>query len=800
MPTNLDLNLLPLVRTDGQDRNDLPGLLMVTPPKRSARGRDEDRLILYFSMQGNSPLSREQIDQILGSLARTYYKTAGSVTSALRTTADVMNTFLLDRNLKSSSGGKQCIGLLALGVLREQKFTLGTCGPIHSFLLSSQETLDWYDPNASGRGMGLARALSVRFFQAELSPNSYLIISPQPPSSWTPSSLQNAFSQGIESLRRKLLSQAGQNVSALMIQPVPGSGKLRLMRAKPPAQMVKEDTRAAVQEEAKTREEPKPTTPAVSTTGRPEELQAPAAAEEPEKEQPVIELPEDIERLLQPASSHKKESTLPPAPVVPSEVAEHKPAGTPVRPTRPPVETKSSTAAAQPAVEPKEKKSDPVQLKLPNVDFAPVGKVLAPVGNAAKSTGKAAAGLTVKILKTILPDDTIFSMPAPTMAFIAIAIAVMMSAAGITVYWQRGRAIEYQKYYELALQNAAHALEQTDTAEVRLAWEATVDYLDQAQRYQITDDSQNLHTTALNALDELDAIRRLHFEPALVGGLGADALITRMAATSTDLFMLNANSGSVYRAQLIGSNYEIDPNFECGPNPIIGPIKDIALLPRSNSATSTVTVLGLDVNNQLVFCSPGKPASFTAPAAPQLGWINPVGFTLDSGSLYILDPNNKSVWFYRSMNTGSQPHLFFGNDVPDSIQAAIDITVSGDRLYLLHEDSHVSQCTYSGLDVAPTRCSDPMAYDDSRPGRSDTPVILDARFTQIFYSQPPNPSLYMLDPVHHSVYLFSLQLALQEQYRPSTTLGNEVATAFTVNPDHILFLAVKNQIYMTMLP
>jgi hypothetical protein len=152
------------------------------------------------------------------------------------------------------------------------------------------------------------------------------------------------------------------------------------------------------------------------------------------------------------------------------------------------------------------------------------------------------------------------------------------------------------------------------------------------------------------------------------------------------------------------------------------------------------------------------------------------------------------------MNTGGQPHLFFGDDVPDSILAAIDITVSGDRLYLLHEDSHVSQCTYSGLDVAPTRCSDPMAYDDSRPGRSNTPVILDARFTQIFYSQPPNPSLYMLDPVHHSVYLFSLQLALQEQYRPSTSLGNEVATAFTVNPDHTLFLAVKNQIYMTLLP
>ena len=43
MSTALDLNLLPIQRRKGQDQSDFPGLYAATPPRRTARGRDQDK-------------------------------------------------------------------------------------------------------------------------------------------------------------------------------------------------------------------------------------------------------------------------------------------------------------------------------------------------------------------------------------------------------------------------------------------------------------------------------------------------------------------------------------------------------------------------------------------------------------------------------------------------------------------------------------------------------------------------------------------------------------------------------------
>jgi hypothetical protein len=45
----LDINLLPLVRRAGQEQSSLPGLYAVNPPRRAARGRSDDQLILYLT-------------------------------------------------------------------------------------------------------------------------------------------------------------------------------------------------------------------------------------------------------------------------------------------------------------------------------------------------------------------------------------------------------------------------------------------------------------------------------------------------------------------------------------------------------------------------------------------------------------------------------------------------------------------------------------------------------------------------------------------------------------------------------
>ena len=100
------------------------------------------------------------------------------------------------------------------------------------------------------------------------------------------------------------------------------------------------------------------------------------------------------------------------------------------------------------------------------------------------------------------------------MAFIAVAVALIVASAGGMVYFQRGRAVQYQNYYEQALREAEHAVQQTNPLELRTAWEATLDYLDKAETYNTTPESSLLRVKAGEALDSLDGIVRLDFQPA----------------------------------------------------------------------------------------------------------------------------------------------------------------------------------------------------------------------------------------------------------------------------------------------
>ena len=401
-------------------------------------------------------------------------------------------------------------------------------------------------------------------------------------------------------------------------------------------------------------------------------------------------------------------------------------------------------------------------------------------------------------MKRILPDESLFTIPASSMAFIAIAVALIMASAGGVVYFQRGRAAQYQTYYEQAIQEASRAVQQTTPLELRTAWETTLDYLDKADSYKVTPDSSLLRSKALQALDNLDGIVRLDFQPAITSALGGPADVSRIVANDTDLYMLNAQGGNVLRATLTGRGYEIDPDFTCGPNPKIGPLIDIAPLAKDNSFKATI--LAMDVNGNLLYCIPGSLPIENSPAPPQPGWGTPIAFNLDGGNLYALDPKTNGVWIYWSMAIDRQPHLFFGNQVP-FMQDVVNFAVNGDDLFLLHRDGHLTTCVYSELQVAATHCTDPSTYVDKRQGRQNGPIILDAQFSQMIYTQPPDPSIYMMDPIHQSIYHFSVKLNLQEQFRSKNPLpSNTDATAFTVTQNRTIFMAVGNQVYYASLP
>jgi hypothetical protein len=766
MTTSLDLTILPLVQSVKSDQPVLPGLHLASPPRRSARGRHRDNLILYFSFSGNAPLNTEQTYELLSKLTETYYKTAGSVTTAQRAVAESLNDFLLNRNLRAASSGQQLIGFFTQAVLRDSRIYIAQSGPVHAFLITATKAEHIYDPYLAGRGIGLSRTTSIRFSQADLKPNDALIIAPQVPSSWTTQSLATAHREGPEYLRRRLLGDIGPRVSAALIQALPGEGKLRMLRPVKSQKPIPTQAPTTAQPTQTSTDKHSPLTMAgVATTAS----------------------------IAQPSSS---EAVTPP----------EKPKTT-VAPTATPHKTRSSQAVATPSQA--STKTQKVRAKEQSVSIPSEPKPPSLISTKLSVAKTAfASGLLqfinwlTNISKQILPDESIFTIPPGTMAIIAIAVPIIMVVGASMVYFQRGRAAQFDILFQQAVEQAKVAESSNDPNEQRIAWDTALAYLDQAEAYQSTSDSEALRVTAINNIDNLNVIDRLDFKPALTRSLNEDSKITRMVTTGNDLYLLNASEGIVLRTTLSSKGYVLDTIFECGPGPyqgyIVGALIDIAALPSGNEMDATI--LGIDASGNLLYCAPGVAPTAGSLTQDPLEWGPPRKITINMGDLYVLDPQSNAVWIYRGMNVSQQPQRFFNGQIP-SLEYAIDLAVNNNTLYVLHADSHITTCEFGAISGSPTRCEDPAPFADPRKGLESGPLVFGAQFNEILFLPPPDPSIFLLDPIDQAVYHFSVQLAYQRQFRSQNPQVGDLATSFTINRTNlIIFVAIGDQVYYANLP
>jgi len=148
---------------NGQELASLPGLLAVTPPRRSARGREHDNLIVYFMLAGNTPFSIEELRQLMDSAAKLFHQLPGSLTSAMRKAAESINTTLLESNLASAGRGQHVLGLVVLAVIRHNQCTLLLSGPTHAVWVSEGQSRHIHDPALSGKGLGSGQTIQAYF-------------------------------------------------------------------------------------------------------------------------------------------------------------------------------------------------------------------------------------------------------------------------------------------------------------------------------------------------------------------------------------------------------------------------------------------------------------------------------------------------------------------------------------------------------------------------------------------------------------------------------------------------------------
>ena len=723
--SELDLFVVPLHRRSGQDQPYLPGLHIAAAPKRAARGRGEERLLMLLSLPAEINLSAEQQHNLLDDMAQAYFRTPGSVTSALREQAERLNSYFTQLNQKAGAKSQPSLAQLSMFSMHEQRATLAQCGPGHGFLLDGNEIRHFYDPHTAGRGLGLSNTTDIRFFQCELPAGSLLLMLPELPAGWNEKTLSDVQGQKLSTLRRRFLSEAGPDLRAALVAAQVGTGRFSLLSSLEPE--ISEPSHSPAEIPAKQSERP------------PRDPRSWEEVQIPEAEQPR---PSD-EQL---AEAAPKQS--PDVDEIPSWWKE---------------------ISARLAV------------------FG--SRVLPPLRS---------------FLLRMLPEEPTFSLPPQTLAWIAVLVPLAVVLVVSLVYLQFGRGQLYTNYLAQGQSAAAAAQAREDPAETRQAWEIAVYYAQRAVAYQEDDQAAaELLVQAQAALDEMDAIVRLDFQPALFEPLAKEVNITRLVATNTDLYMLNSTSGNILHAFLTGGGYQLDQDFHCEPGPygsyIVSPLVDLALLPRGNSLNAVL--VAMDENGNLIYCLKDERPLAVPLIPPDSNWGKPSAIAVENENLYVLDPLTNAVWIYfgEDYSFAVEPRFFFGAQVP-SLHNILDLDLQDEQLFLLDLDGHIALCEFSDDLENPSTCQDPAEYTDSRPGRQNGAQISDAHFAQMQLSDPPEPSVFLLDPAAQSVYQFSQRLSLLRQFRALAPFPKGVVTAFAVSSNRAIFLAFENEIFIGFMP
>ena len=810
-----DLNILPIHRINGQELPSLPGLLAVTPPRRSARGREHDSLIVYLMLSGNTAFSASEFKQLTNNATGLFYQSAGPLTSALGRAAEGINTTLLERNLSTSGQGQHVLGLLVLAAVRGDQCTLLLSGPTHAVWVSEGQSRHIHDPALSGKGLGSGQKINSYFSQVQLHPHDLLVLCGKFPRDWEADLLNERPPASLDASYRKLTFTKG-DLHAALIQAQGGHGTLTILRHEASSarrSVGLPETASAMQEAA--------SLPAPVSLPTLEEIGVVEYEEPPASEEELDTLADFAAHIVQPSAyaiPPQTENIHPPGEEIqtvgkrgfPSSIPRAKPAEALSTPL---VETEvEEEQTGEPAPRIRRRR-----FRIRTNAHAQATRQMAKAVVGGIQTGRRAnervAAFMQKFVPRLLPNTAskqALMLPTSIMIFMAIVIPVLVVTAASVVYLQFGQSIQYDELYGQALIARAQAVSETDPSHQRDAWQSVITQLGKADEYRQTQESQALRNEAQANIDNLMGVIRLEFVPAFANGVGSSTQISRLAASESDLYMLDAEDGDILHASFTGRSLELDPSFNCKPGSYSGyqvsTLVDILALPKVNAVNATV--LGIDVSGNLLYCAPGQiQQAIPLPKLPNINWGRITAFALDRGDLYVLDAVSHAVWVFTGKDSTfiDTPYFYFGNQIPN-IENAIDLAVGGDDLYLLQADGHLTTCTFSRLAESPTRCVDPAIYNDSFPAHQDLNIFAQAHFTQLLLTNPPNSVVLLLDSEKQSVFRFSSRsLELQNQITGYAGEGNPFDPgpigAMTVSPNYVLYLAIGDQVYFaTNLP
>jgi len=755
-----DLNLIPIHIRQGDPIAQPAGFHSAAPPRRAVRSRSEDMLILSLFIQGSAGMPPETQHEMLDQLTQAFFKTSGSVTAALRMLIETLNLIMLEKNLKAASHSRGTSGALTVASVHRHDLYLAQSGEMHAFVIAHQGLQHFGDASQNDRGLGFSRTPSIHFYQANLGTGGYLFTSQTAPETWTEDVLLLGQFPTLPQLRRRLLHQAPPDFRTDLVQIIPGEGEVHILQPK-------EQTPAS--------------TLPVSVIGESRTAQpTPDSHAEPQHhKESLMEESSDTQEVK--VESHPRQT---PIRTTPSETS----------PTPKPAPAKKTNAARKETVRKQSEKLRKQGLKGMAAFFGWWQNVRQRVNHFFK-------GLMSKLSPEGAPK---FSKG--TLLLIAVIVPLVVAGIAVGVYLARGRTLQYNYYLNQAVTTSQNALAAEEPSDSRDKWIQVMAYLDQAESHRTTVETEALRDQAQDALDLLDGAVRLKYHPAIIGSLYSEINITRIVSFGTDLYLFDAAGGRVIHAERTSQGYEVDPDFTCASGNFNGAVLqalvDMTSLPINNPYQAHI--LAVDELGNAAYCAPGEDPIIQALPASSGMESGIKRIVYESGYLYALDSAAGTVRVYESTNgqlLQAPTDFFDGADAgekPD-ISQITDIDVNGQELYLLREDGMLVDCISSGLAGDPVICENPVTYVDGRTGKEDQPVIMpDAEYTTVLYTDPPDPSIAILETANADIYQFSLRFKLYKRLRPDLgdyEIETPTATAFTMGIDRIAFLAFGNQVF-----
>jgi hypothetical protein len=816
-----DFYYLPLNIENSQESPDLPGLMVSASPRSANRNRAGDILTVLLTPNDPQRLSVTDMGRLLEKIAGTYYKTPGAVTASLREVTDLINETFLKLNQKFNTREQLSIALNLVVAHRNVLFMMQS-GPTINLLLGSGRKAEPFEPLNRTFTIGLVPTFNPALHQELIQPGDSLVLWSNPVLNFTAGLPSGSGRVSLEQLRRNMAGNGTGPLRAAIGQFRPGSGAIHILRPRLSlGESVNSPAPAGFSPSEKTDRQPaagvdsllppEPVSPPPAVT-QPVPVEAPPPRPKPPvimAQPPRLKLTwqerftslvhgkkyvqqqrqEKVRRVAGPAlqrartepATAQAQAALA-VPQQPPAAGAQQPAGGVEKPPSQPEKTSSSKAAG-------------------------FRKRLAAVWQGGKTAGNRLGKESGKFLTQVLPgsgEQPVVISPS-LMLFIAVAVPLVVVSFAATIYFREGPGKQHQMYLDQAQALMVQAGSQEDPILQRSALVQALSLLDKAEQYLVTDSSRALRIESQQALDNADGVDRVIFEP-VSDVIDGTVNVTRMQASTSETYMLDKSSGSILRLYRTDQRYVLDRSFDCRPGQVglssVGPLVDLVILPAFQKAA----VLGVDRAGNLLYCAPGKPPLSKALVPPDMNWGEISRLYLEDGVLYVLDIKNNSIYLYtgEDFNYSEKPHLFFDDQVP-LMSNVIDIKARAEELYILHDDGMMTRCTFRSIQGLKTRCTEPAHYTDTRYGKTDEILTFPAaRFIQLITTQPPEPSVYILDQNVPAVYRFGLNLTLyrqlQMQVYTNFTKPKRPVTAFTISPGQRLWLAFGNQIFYGQMP